>query len=127
MGTGPDSAEPGSVARDRAVDALCIEDEIDWRPEYLAQSAWLEHIPFAFWIVRILRPRLVVELGTHWGASYGAFCQTVERLRLNTRCYAVDTWRGDEHTGTYGEDVFTGIHSLNEARWKDFSTLLRMT
>jgi hypothetical protein len=127
MDTGLDNAEPGDGHGDVAINALCIQDEIDWRPEYLAQSAWLEHIPFAFWIVKTLQPRSVIELGTHSGVSYGAFCQTVERMELNARCYAVDTWRGDEHAGTYGEEVFSVINSLNEARWKPFSTLLRMT
>jgi len=111
----------------RAIDALCIRDEIHWRPDYLAQSAWLEHIPFAFWLVRILKPRTFVELGTHLGVSYGAFCQAVERLALNSRCFAVDTWLGDEHSGEYSEEVFNAVQSLNETRWRRFSSLLRMT
>ena len=107
--------------------ALCFQDEIHWRPEYLAQSAWLEHIPFAFWIVRALKPCSLVELGTHWGVSYGAFCQAVDQLALDVRCYAVDTWLGDDHSGIYGNEVFSAVNSLNETRWKRFSTLLRMT
>ena len=27
---------------------------IFWRPSYIAQSAWLEHIPFAFWLRQLL-------------------------------------------------------------------------
>ena len=106
---------------------LSFQDEIHWRPEYLAQSAWLEHIPFAFWIVRALKPSSLVELGTHWGVSYGAFCQAVDNLALDARCYAVDTWLGDDHSGAYGEDVFSAVNAINETRWKRFSTLLRMT
>ncbi len=34
-----------------------------WPARYLAQSAWVEHVPFAFWLVDALRPRVVVELG----------------------------------------------------------------
>ncbi|WP_220420613.1 hypothetical protein [Enterobacter sp. EC_50] len=30
---------------------------IFWRPSYIAQSAWLEHIPFAFWLIDTLQPQ----------------------------------------------------------------------
>ncbi|MBR7538681.1 hypothetical protein KC221_21010, partial [Mycobacterium tuberculosis] len=51
----------------------------------VAESAWLEHGPFAFWLIDALRPRTFVELGTHGGFSYFAFCQAVQRLEINTR------------------------------------------
>src|SRR5207237_355175 len=38
-------------------------------------DSWHEHIPFAFFAVAALRPRLLVELGTWKGDSYCAFCQ----------------------------------------------------
>jgi hypothetical protein len=106
---------------------LDIGDELDWQPDHLAPSAWHEHIPFAFWLVKALRPRSVVELGSHWGVSYAAFCQAAERIGLSARCYAVDTWDGDPHAGEYGEDVFAAVNGLNERRWRRFSTLLRTT
>lgn len=98
-----------------------------WRPAYISLSAWLDHLPFAFWLIEAQRPRTVVELGTHCGASYFAFCQAVDRLGLDTTCYAVDTWKGDEHAGFYGEDVFAGVNAHNEARYSGFSRLVRST
>jgi Methyltransferase domain len=106
----------------------CISPASFWLPEIVPpDSAWLEHAPFAFWLIDALRPRTLVELGTHRGFSYFAFCQAVLRLQLETRCYAVDTWKGDEHAGYYGEEVFRGVCYENERRYSTFSSLIRST
>ena len=100
-----------------------------WTPDLLIPEtpAWIEHAPFAFWLTQALRPRVFVELGAHRGSSYFVFCAAVQRLRLDTRCYAVDTWKGDEHAGYYGEDVFQNVTTENEARYSAFSSLVRST
>src|SRR5262245_11943503 len=90
-------------------------------------SAWLSHVPFAHWIVRAACPRVLVELGTHNGVSYSAFCEAVLRDGLDTRCYAVDTWKGDEHSGYYGEEVYSDLRRFHESRYGAFSELLRCT
>src|SRR3954469_24206314 len=58
-------------------------------------DSWVSHIPFAFWLVDVVRPQIVVELGTHAGTSYAAFAQAIQRIGLATAAYAVDTWAGD--------------------------------
>src|SRR4029079_5843060 len=95
-----------------------------WIPELLNVSAWLEHAPFGFWLVGALRPRTIVELGVHTGFSYSVFCQAVERLHLPTRCFAIDTWRGDQHAGYYGDDVFNAVR-VHNLRYDSFSRLIR--
>ena len=95
-------------------------------PVHLSPSAWLEHIPFAFWLAGAHRPQVLVELGTHNGASYFAFCQAIEQLRLSTRSYAIDAWEGDEHAGFYGGDVYETVRSHNARFYSSFSTLMRM-
>ncbi|MGB9592400.1 MAG: hypothetical protein ACPL1K_07770, partial [Candidatus Kryptoniota bacterium] len=50
------------------------------QPLRIAPSAWTEHIPFAMFLVDILKPKVIVELGTHYGVSYCAFCQAVKTL-----------------------------------------------
>jgi hypothetical protein len=98
-----------------------------WTPErYVGDSAWVEHAPFAFWLMDVLRPRNFVELGAHSGYSYFCFCQAVLRLRLGAICHAVDTWIGDEHAGFYGDEVFQLVVRHND-RYSSFSTLLRTT
>lgn len=89
--------------------------------------SWAGHIPFAFSLVEMLRPSLLVELGTHSGNSYFAFCQSVVSNAFQTQCYAVDTWKGDEHAGDYGEEIYEDVHAWNEMHYGDFSSLLRMT
>ena len=73
----------------------------------------------------VLHPQNFVELGTHSGFSYFAFCQAVQHLQLKTRCYAVDTWKGDEHAGFYGEEVFREVCNQNDRRYSAFSSLIR--
>ena len=35
-------------------------------------STWTGHIPFVMFLVELLRPKVVVELGTYYGVSYCA-------------------------------------------------------
>ena len=62
-------------------------------------SAWNGHIPFAHWLVTAAKPGIFVELGPHAGVSYSAFCEAILRAKTGTRCFAVDTWKGDEQAG----------------------------
>ena len=103
----------------------CISSASFIAPDDLVESAWLEHGAFAFWLVEKLRPRSIVELGTHNGYSYFCFCQAVRLFDVSASCYAIDTWQGDEHAGFYGEDVFQKVVSRNE-KYSSFSQLLRM-
>lgn len=97
-----------------------------WVPDHLDTSAWAEHGPFAFWLIEALRPQCFVELGTHHGYSYFCVCQAVQRLGLDTRCYAVDTWKGDQHAGFYGEEVYLKVCAGHD-RYSSFSRLVRST
>jgi len=90
-------------------------------------APWVGHIPFAFWLIGALQPRIFVELGTHTGNSYFAFCQAIAASEgLATRAYAVDTWQGDAHAGSYGNEVFDELSRYHQ-RYERFSRLLRTT
>jgi O-antigen biosynthesis protein len=101
-------------------------DPIFWTPERLNKpSAWWGHVPFAFWMTAVCKPRFLVELGTHYGVSYAAFCEGVARSRLETCCYAVDTWVGDAHAGFYGDELYNELKDFHDKRYASFSELLR--
>jgi hypothetical protein len=91
-----------------------------------AFSAWTDHLPFAYDLVHAFAPKVIVELGAHTGLSYFTFCQAVVEHAVDARCYAVDTWRGDDHTGPYDDAVFDEVTRFNEAHYASFSELLRM-
>ena len=75
-------------------------------------------------MVRAARPRVIVELGTHAGVSCAAFCEAVLQEGLDARCYAIDTWQGDEHAGFYDEAVFEELREFHDARYAGFSRLI---
>src|SRR5262249_39115977 len=90
-------------------------------------NAWVGHVPFAMWLVRTISPNTLVELGTYSGNSFFSFCQAVIEADTATRCFAVDTWQGDEHTGRYAEQVFDGVSAYHQEHYASFSRLLRMS
>jgi O-antigen biosynthesis protein len=89
--------------------------------------SWVGHLPFASWIINEINPKIFVELGTHSGNSYFAFCESVYRNKLFTKCYAVDLWSGDLHSGNYPEFIFKSVNQFNTKRYANFSTLLKST
>ncbi len=106
---------------------LLDRDFIAEAPERITNVVtWHGHIPFATALVWLLRPQKLVELGTHKGDSYCAFCQTVQRLNLDCKCFAVDSWEGDAHAGFYGNEVYEELKSFHDLRYHRFSILLKM-
>ena len=101
-------------------------DEI-LEPLFLSNiDSWHGHIPFAFELIKNLKPKRFVELGTHKGDSYLAFCQAVKYYQTNTECFSVDTWQGDEHAGAYGENIYETLATYHDERYHTFSSLLKM-
>jgi hypothetical protein len=98
-----------------------------WTPRLLDQpSGWWGHIPFASWLVCALKPRRLVELGAYRGVSYAAFCEAVLKCGLDTKCWAVDSWRGDEHVGFYDDEIYESFKSFHDSHYGAFSRLMRM-
>ena len=66
--------------------AECVSPAILWRPARIVDpDAWSEHIPFAFWLIGVLRPRSVVELGTKaWTRALANWSSDSARLPRST-------------------------------------------
>jgi GT2 family glycosyltransferase/glycosyltransferase involved in cell wall biosynthesis len=105
-----------------------LEYPICWStPHRLVETAWADNLPFAMFLVELLHPESIVELGTYKGVSYCGFCQAVKELRLDTRCCAVDTWEGDPHSGTFGAEVLTDLRRYHDPLYGEFSRLIQST
>ena len=93
----------------------------------VSPSAWVQHAPFAMFLVDLLRPKLFVELGTHSGNSYCAFCQAIKSLNIDAKAYAVDTWEGDIHAGFYGSEILADLRAHHDPLYGNFSRLIQST
>lgn len=97
-----------------------------FEPLHMVFSTWVDHLPFGYDLVAALRPKLLVELGTHKGLSYFTFCQSMKENEIDGLCYAIDTFQGDEHTDKYDESVFNAVNNHNRQNYHGFSYLMRM-
>jgi hypothetical protein len=96
-----------------------------FEPRIYGVGAWTNHLHFAYDLVAVMKPALLVELGVDRGESYFAFRQAAAENQTGTRCFGIDTWRGDQHAGGYDETTFAQVTEHNRAHYESFSTLLR--
>ena len=80
--------------------------EADKLNDLLVYNPWSGHRKFAYDLIAFLRPRCIVELGTHYGCSLFSFAQSVKDNQLNTQIISIDNWKGDPHAGYYGKEVY---------------------
>ena len=91
--------------------ALHVDDEV------LGEAAcfdppdhWLGHVPFMFWLMRRLRPALLVEISAESRVSHFASCQAIDAQSLSTQAYAIGGWAAappdhpwvQDHDNRYG-------------------------
>lgn len=89
---------------------------------------WAGHKYFAYDLIANIKPKVIVELGTHMGTSFFSMCQAVKDFKLNTKLFAIDTWQGDKHTGLYNESVFNEVNKIKNKFYRlQKIKLLRMT
>jgi hypothetical protein len=94
-------------------------------PNRLVSSAWIEHVPFAMTVIEMTKPKLLVELGVHFGLSYCSFCQAIDQLDLETRAFGVDTWEGDSHSGFTDPRILDDLRQYHDPLYGRFSHLMQ--
>ncbi len=101
---------------------------LNFSPQYLSNvTSWHEHLPFGYDLVSQARPSIIVELGVHLGDSYFNFCQSVKDHSVVCKCFGIDTWEGEKHSGKYEDDVWEIVNSYNSENYSEFSTFIRGT
>ncbi|SYX86459.1 conserved protein of unknown function [Paenibacillus alvei] len=102
--------------------------ESDGINDKLRVAPWEGHRRFAYDFINFMKPKNIVELGTHYGCSFFSFCQSVKDFKLRTKLYAIDTWSGDEQAGFYEEEVYDTVGKTVKTFFQDIDvTLLRKT
>jgi GR25 family glycosyltransferase involved in LPS biosynthesis len=64
--------------------------------EYKYSSAWLGHLEFSMWLVNLINPKIIVELGVDYAHSTFALASETNE---NCILYAIDSFEGDNHAG----------------------------
>lgn len=82
-------------------------------------SAWSGHYFFAYDLVRNIKPKVIVELGTHKGNSLFSMAQAIKDGNLKTKLHAVDTWEGDSQAGFYGEDIYKDFLKISKKYYQN--------
>lgn len=84
-----------------------------WRPRYLANSQWLQHIPFYFWLTDVLQPKVVVEPNLNSAVGYFAICQAIDKLDQDGLVY-----------GAFGKQCnIEQVSGYNHEHYREFSQL----
>ena len=72
---------------------LGVGEELLWEPARLEPvDPWLGHAPFGFWLLRAVRPRVVVEWSGAGCVSLFSLCQGIEADRLGARVTGLGGW-----------------------------------
>lgn len=96
------------------------------KPTIIRDTHWAAHVPFARWLVSELKPKTFVELGVENGHSFFNISESMHKINSQSKCFAVDSWLGDDFTSKYSEEVYNGVVRINQEIFKNQNILLRM-
>ena len=88
---------------------------------------WSGHKYFVYDLIRNIKPKIIVELGSERGVSFFSMCQAVKDGDLNIKLYAIDTWAGDKHSGFYSENTYKNFVKYKNKYYSELDIeILRM-
>jgi len=106
----------------------CFSPNFEFNLEIpIESSPWGGHSFFAYDLVRNIKPKLIVELGTYTGNSLFAFAQAIKDEELKTKLHGIDTWEGDKHAGFYGEELHNSFLDVKDKYYKDINIITHKT
>lgn len=92
-----------------------------WRPRYLTDSKWLQHVPFYFWLTEVLQPNLVVEPNINSAVGYFAICQAMDKLNQDGLAYAAFGAQCEtEQVSRYNHEHYREFSQLSNAEESEF-------
>ena len=98
-----------------------------YNKDLLKYAPWSGHRNFVYDLVRYYEPKVIVELGSHYGCSAFTFCQAVKDAGLETKLNFVDTWQGDDFTSKYNDDVYNiFMRTINDFYQNQDTNVMRM-
>ena len=75
-------------------------------------TAWSGHINWAYAEVPKLNPKVIIELGVHWGHSFFTMAESCEDHGMKTKLYGIDHWEGDQHAGEFTSEVYDTVKTM---------------
>lgn len=89
-------------------------NRFNWMSEIGHPTAWIGHMDWSYETVAEVKPKLIVELGVHYGHSLFAMAQAIKDYDLNTKIVGIDSWQGDAHVGKYSDDVYNSVVNIKD-------------
>lgn len=99
--------------------------QVDQEDPFIRGSSGSAYTNFWYDLMRYMKPKTFVELGTGSGSSFFSCCQAVKDAPLQTACFAVDQWAGELRHGWYGEETFSTLQRIQQTYFPHRTTLLR--
>ena len=93
-------------------------------PLRLAPTAELAHVPVAMFLVDVLRPEVLVQLGVSEGTLFCAYAQAVKYLELSTRCFAIGDWSNSYSEGSDSSHL-SNLRAHHDPLYGKFSQLIQ--